>query len=235
MKMLLSRISIPSFILALFISLTGCVKNIDNQYTKSEYAKFPWGITLEQYNCPIDFPSDTDAIVIADQILDGKMVVFYSMDEVLEYNPNAMNAFDWNIQYSSSPNSFQLYLQCLNPIAYLAKGYELTTNEDYLLQAQKILDSWLAYKDTLTSDNPFLWYDHGTALRAETLIYYALTLQEAGKADDTFIQTINNLLIEHAEFLANPQKYTSNHNHGIFQDRALIYIACFLNNENSEG
>lgn len=153
---------------------------------------------------------------------------------MLEYNPDVMDTFDWNVQYSNTPNTFQLYLQCLNPIAYLAKGYEITTNEDYLLQAQKILESWLAYKNDYANQNPFLWYDHGTALRSETLIYYALVMQKAGKADEAFRQTINNLLIEHAEFLANPQNYTSNHNHGIFQDRALIYIAYFLDNEQSE-
>lgn len=227
------RMFLLVFISIFFILIVGCAdKNID---IKNEFiALLSWKISLEEYNCPIDFPTDTEVVAIANQILDGQMIVLYSMDDMLEYNPNAMDIFDWNVEYSNSPNSFQLYLQCLNPIAYLAKGYEITTNEDYLLQAQKILESWLAYKNDYANQNPFLWYDHGTALRSETLIYYALVMQKAGKADEAFRQTINNLLIEHAEFLANPQSYTSNHNHGIFQDRALIYIAYFLDNEQSE-
>lgn len=234
MKRLVKRASMLTFVLVLFMSITGCAEDLGEQYIKNDFVESLWGIAIEEFNCPIDFPTDTEIVAIADQILDGKMIVLYSMDNMLEYNPDAMDTFDWNVQYSNTPNTFQLYLQCLNPIAYLAKGYEITTNEDYLLQAQKILESWLAYKNDYTSQNPFLWYDHGTALRSETLIYYALVMQKAGKADEAFRQTINNLLIEHAEFLANPQNYTSNHNHGIFQDRALIYIAYFLDNEQSE-
>ncbi len=234
MKRLVKRASMLTFVLVLFMSITGCAEDLGEQYIKNDFVESLWGIAIEEFNCPIDFPTDTEIVAIADQILDGKMIVLYSMDNMLEYNPDVMDTFDWNVQYSNTPNTFQLYLQCLNPIAYLAKSYEITTNEDYLLQAQKILESWLAYKNDYANQNPFLWYDHGTALRSETLIYYALVMQKAGKADEAFRQTINNLLTEHAEFLANAQNYTANHNHGIFQDRALIYIAYFLDNKKSE-
>lgn len=42
-----------------------------------------------------------------------------------------------------------------------------------------------------------------------------------------------DLIKEHALFLADEVNYTENHNHGIFQDRALIYCAYFLNDSNS--
>lgn len=231
---LLCRKKILFCILILFLLLIGCAKGEDIHESQIEQTAFSWGITLEQFNCPIDFPADSDVIEIADLIMEGKMIVLYSSEDMLAYNPDDMSQFDWNVQYSNSPNTFQLYLQCLNPVAYLTRGYELSGNERYLVQAQAILDSWISYTDCSSGGNPFLWYDHGTALRSETIIYYALIMQKAGKADDAFIQTIDNLLIEHAEFLANPQKYTSNHNHGIFQDRALIYIAYLLNNERSD-
>ena len=156
MKRLVKRASMLTFVLVLFMSITGCAEDLGEQYIKNDFVESLWGIAIEEFNCPIDFPTDTEIVAIADQILDGKMIVLYSMDNMLEYNPDVMDTLDWNVQYSNTPNTFQLYLQCLNPIAYLAKSYEITTNEDYLLQAQKILESWLAYKNDYANQNPFL-------------------------------------------------------------------------------
>lgn len=110
----------------------------------------------------------------------------------------------------------------------------MTMDEAYLLRGQMILDSWLDYKSCPPRTNPFLWYDHGTALRAENLIYYALVCESTGNIDKAFQEKINTLLEEHGQFLADSHNYTRNHNHGIFQDRALIYIAYFLKNDRSD-
>ena len=167
---LLCRKKILFCILILFLLLIGCAKGEDIHESQIEQTAFSWGITLEQFNCPIDFPADSDVIEIADLIMEGKMIVLYSSEDMLAYNPDDMSQFDWNVQYSNSPNTFQLYLQCLNPVAYLTRGYELSGNERYLVQAQAILDSWISYTDCSSGGNPFLWYDHGTALRSETIM-----------------------------------------------------------------
>ncbi|WP_252247357.1 alginate lyase family protein [Clostridium sp. ZBS4] len=79
-----------------------------------------------------------------------------------------------------------------------------------------------------------VWHDHGTALRAESIIYFALVARKAGYLNNDTKKLINDLLKEHVDYLSNYDNYTKNHNHGIFQDRALIYTAYYLNDEKKD-
>lgn len=195
-----------------------------------------YGFTLEDFNCNFRVPSDELTIAIADSILDHKMIVNYetvnleTMEPVLPYE--SFDNFDWDVQFTESPNTFQLYLQCLNPLIYLTKAYQLTSDAAYIDCATEMIQSWIDYEQTRgNSKNPFVWYDHGTALRAENLIYFILVAEPDQRITTEFSRELRELLQEHAEFLSDPQNYTENHNHGIFQDRALIYTAYFLNND----
>ena len=127
-------------------------------------------------------PSDELTIAIADSILDHKMIVNYesvnleTMEPVLPYE--SFDNFDWDVQFTESPNTFQLYLQCLNPLIYLTKAYQLTSDAAYIDCATEMIQSWIDYEQTRgNSKNPFVWYDHGTALRAENLIYFILAAE----------------------------------------------------------
>ena len=202
------------------ISIVGC-----NIGTKSN-GEISYGITRNQYNWSYKFPTDDMVLEMANDIIDGHLWVLDTM-ESLDYD--AIEMLDWDIQYTDSPNSFQLYLQCLNPVMYLTKAYEISNQVAYLEFAEKFIDKWNVYRHSAkASDNPFVWYDHGTALRAETLIYYALVKETI---DDNTKMKLYDLILEHAEWLNDDKNYTSNHNHGIFQDRALIYCAKFLRNK----
>lgn len=223
------RTSLLCIFLISIIIMTGCSADKNPINT--------WGISYSEYNCPVDFPDTETTVRIANDILSGQLIVNYVDDNYLTYDVERLDTFDWDIQHGNSPNTFQLYLQCLNPIAYLCKAYEINGEEKYLTLADAFFESWIEYKSTLSStdnSNPFLWYDHGTALRAENIIYYALIKEKANQVDESFADTITELLIEHGERLANPDYYTSNHNHGIFQDRALIYISYFVDCPTSE-
>lgn len=186
-------------------------------------------LTKEQFNCNFSLPNDETILEIADGLKNGILTVQENIESV-PYDPENI---DWDITFSESPNTFQLYLQALNPILYLTKAYEITKDTTYLDLAGKILNSWDLYHKRITSmKNSFLWYDHGTALRADNIIYYALTVAEL---ETEYLSPVNKerireILIKHAEFLSNEKNYTANHNHGIFQDQALIYCAYYLNN-----
>mgnify|MGYP001009850928 CR=1 FL=1 len=192
-----------------------------------------FGITLSQFNCDMDFLDDDQQIQIADAIMKGQLLVYPVIGEGPAFS---LETLDWNIQYSESPSTFQLYLQSLNCIKYLARGYELTGDQKYLRLGKEFISSWEAYKsdEVLSKGNPYVWYDHGTALRAENLIYFALVCEQANCLDAQFSESIRSLIKRHGEFLSDNAHYTKNHNHGIFQDRALIYIAYFINDEDSE-
>lgn len=194
-----------------------------------------FGITLEEYNSPMELKDDELMLQFGEEILRGELRVSQTIDELYTYNPHNINSIDWDIQYSTSPNTFQLYLQALNPVSFLTKSYQLSGNTDYLDLAWEFISSWHEYESSPASDeNPFTWYDHGSALRAEILIYYSLVAEQANMLDLTKTDLIKEILYEHGVFLADEVNYTPNHNHGIFQDRALIYISFFLDNEYSD-
>ncbi len=193
-----------------------------------------FGITLEKYNFPMNFQIDSTMVQFGEEIMNGQLRVSENIHELYAYDSKNTNSINWDVQYSASPNSFQLYLQALNPIAYLAKAYQINGKTEYLDLAWNIIESWYEYNSTSSSENnPFTWYDHGSALRAENIIYFALVAEQANKMDTVKADLINKILLEHGLFLADEANYTANHNHGIFQDRALIYLSFFLDNEYS--
>ena len=187
-----------------------------------------WGISREYFNYDFKFPSDEQVIDIAEGLLNGKLTVLDTIDS----RPYSFDNFDWNMTFSDSPSTFQLYLQSLTPILYLSKAYEITGKSEYLDMGEKFLEEWDKYRRSeLAEGNSFVWYDHGTALRADNIIYFVLTAEKEDKDYFSSEQKakIYGLIKEHAEFLAQDVNYTRNHNHGIFQDQALLYCAYFLN------
>lgn len=85
-----------SFLFVLTL-LTGCN---ENNITSSDYevpVDISWGITLEQFNCSVEFPPDSELIAIADRIMNGQMIVLYSMENAPDYDINEIDKFNWDI------------------------------------------------------------------------------------------------------------------------------------------
>ena len=72
----------------------------------------------------------------------------------------------------------------------------------------------------------------GLQLEVITLSIFCSPIPGGGYEEE-FCNQLINILYEHGEHLSNEEEYTINHNHGIIQDQALIYLAYFLNNEYS--
>lgn len=210
-----------SSILMFIAIIQGCYILINKQ---NEFA-----ISRKEFNCDFNLPDDEEVLSIAEGICNDKLTVFHTI-ESMNYS---FEELDWNIKYTKSPGTFQLYLQSLNPVVYLTRAYELSQNNKYLDMAQKFIFTWNDYKndENNVKSNSMIWNDHGTALRAENIIYYTLVASEARYLKNSDKDIIVELLNSHAVFLKNDLNYTENHNHGIFQDRALMYIAYFLDNE----
>lgn len=167
----------------------------------------------------------------ADEICNGNIYVEPSIAEAYSCN---IQDIDWNVKFTKSPGTFSLYLLALNPISYLSQAYKLTGNDTYMNTAKDIISQWITYKNSLESkENPYLWYDHGTAIRTNNLIYFLLSYTETGNYDQSFCNNILEILSEHGKHLSNSDEYFENHNHGIFQDQALIYLSCFLDSPSS--
>lgn len=186
------------------------------------------GYTLEQFCVDLRlWNHDEKDIQFADEIINGQLYVDINITESFDYQKDSI---DWNMEATASPATFQLYLQSLGMIKFLSRAALLTNQGEYLDCAWDFIQSWEEYAhDAARSEqNTKVWYDHGTALRAENLIYFLLVSEELGMRDSKKTQFIMDLLVEHGEFLSNEQKYTKNHNHGIYQDEALFYIAYLM-------
>ncbi len=215
MIILLKKVDVPMF--------ENSIQNFSNH---------TYGITIDIYNYEPFSETEKAYISYADKLMNEKLIVHKVFDDFPDYNRKNIN---WDIQYGESQGTYQLYLQCLNPIAILSMAYRYNNNEEYLLLAKDILNSWLNYEKS-NPENRMLWYDHGTALRVENIIYFLLTVNSIENqkiVDNNLHNEIVLSLKEHVELLMSEEFYTKNHNHGIFQDRALIYLSYFLNDDSS--
>ena len=181
------------------------------------------GFSADEYNWKYDFKStDEDIIERSDAILSGNI---YVDTAIIDPYPCDIDNIDWDVVFSDSPGTFSLYLLALNPISYLTQAYYLTDDSSYLGVSKNILVQWVVYESSKESqDNPYLWYDHGTAIRSNNIIYFLLAYidHQAEKVDPDFCDSMLNILEEHGGHLSNVDEYYRNHNHGIFQDQALI-------------
>ena len=187
----------------------------------------PWGITLEQFHADLRIQDRDTAIACADGIMNGDLYVDSLITDPVRYS---LEGFDWNREETDSPATFQLYLQSLGMVKFLSYAAIERNETSYLVRAADFIEDWKVYEqdEARSANNPKVWYDHGSALRAENLLYFMLVSEELGFVDPPLREQIRDLLTEHAAFLSSDENYTRNHNHGIFQDEALLYIAAAL-------
>jgi len=205
-----------------------------------------FGFSLEEFNLGQEYLLAVDQssyVEKADRIIEGQLIVFNNIskkfiDGNIKYDGKS---FDWNVQVTQSPNSFQMCLHSLSILVILSAAYLTKCKEEnrevesdsqsYLSTALKLFYSWVEFAgETIDiKKNSFLWNDHAVALRAENIIFFALVVQSAGMMDDELRQVIFRVLNLQGEYLSNEKFYFKNNNHGIFQDRSLIYTAYFLN------
>lgn len=229
MKRLAARGLILFILVALTINpLSGCIAQADGQkavefgYTKEDYVETFSGFKSS---------SDAECVTYADAILNGTLYVSETFDGApFESTAN----IDWDMNFTESPNTFQLYLQGLTPLETLGRAWDQTGDIRYLEAGKTLIESWNLYRQeqerliNAEDRNSVLWHDHGTAIRAESLLYFMLACMDTRLDTAEFRQEIQELLILHAEFLADDSHYTENHNHGIIQDIALLHTAYFL-------
>ena len=231
------------FLLAACICLTGCVPAEPHAAVapssagqaghhgcrRPEEAAFQadFGFTLEEYNARFEVPKEREkCIQYAGGIMQGELYVHEAFPEPMPYR---LETLDWGVQFSDSPSTWQLYLQSMGPLAILCQAYVYEGDPTYLEYGVAFLGSWLAYESNpLAASNPFVWYDHGSALRANVLIWFTLLLKDAELLTEDLHEELYTLMIRHGKFLADDTNYTKNHNHGIFQDYALLCLGYFL-------
>lgn len=152
---------------------------------------------------------------------------------ITETVPYELSSFDWNMNFSQSPTTFQLFLQGMKPATWLTGGYVLTEKEEYFTLANEFFHSWVAFSENtaLAEKNEYVWDQHAAALRAEGLLYFFLVGSENRLFSDSEIALYTEQLKRHARYLADEKNYLENQNHGLFQDKALLFLGNFFQNQ----
>ena len=160
-------------------------------------------------------------------LCNGKLYVDPWFTEHMDYN---IEELDWNVSFSKAPTTHQLYLQGLTPVMYLVGGAILEKKSSYLELAIKFVFSWYKFSKSNTCiSNDYIWDHHAAALRAESIIALAVVCSENNI--DVNYEILNNILFEHANWLMKKENYLNGTNHGVYENRALLYLGIALQRE----
>ena len=162
----------------------------------------------------------------AEELMSGKLYVDLWFDERMDYS---IDNLDWNVQYSKAPTTHQLYLQGLTPVAYLTGAYVIKGDAKYIELAIKIFYNWNVFsKSDESKKNEYIWDEHAVAIRAESLLYLATVAEE----NSIYInESLYNSICVHAKWLADDTNYLYGTNHGVYEDKALIYLGYAIGNQ----
>ena len=166
-------------------------------------------------------------------LLRGRLVLDDIIQEMPFYPADRMEHFDWMVQYSHSPTSVQMFLQGLTPVAFLSGGYVLSRDREMYALAGRFVRSWTAFcpSEVEIRQGSYVWDQHSTAIRTEALLYFLLVGVENGLLPPDEERELRFVLERHADYLLHEAYYLPHENHGVFEDRALIYLALAWNRE----
>ncbi len=137
--------------------------------------------------------------------------------------------YDGEIKWDEDPFddwTWQFYFHSLRMVSHLINAYELSNNITFLAKAQWFIESWMdANPHPNNQMSERAWDDHSTANRISTMIYFWDHYRDSEIFDETFANELLNMLRKHGEYTASGANYFWGHNHGIYQDRALLQLA----------
>ncbi len=120
------------------------------------------------------------------------------------------------------------WLHSLIMLEYLLNGYERFGDSRYLEKSCKLLLSWID-SNCPHSQSDMAWHDHGTALRLIVMCRF-FEVWKNENWNPAIAQILTEAVRYHCRKLASNSFYTSKHNHGIDQDRALYVASTVFDN-----
>lgn len=133
--------------------------------------------------------------------------------------------------YEPYNNTQSFYIHSLSILFDLVRAHKCTGDEDYLKLGNRIIRKWYKVNPRkLFTENEYAWYDHSTAIRITAVLFFWDHFSKYSH-DVELDRTIKMLTNDSIRYLRNPFRYSQHHNHGVFQDIALQYIALHLEND----
>lgn len=172
---------------------------------------------------PIPAVEESQTLLCAKEIMSGRLWLYHRIEPM----PYSLDTLDFGARFSRIPDSFQLYLQGLNPIQILTAAYEKSGDKEYLHFAGRFLERWRRYAASEAGRKNFYLFAnaHAVSLRAENLMYFGQSCAKAGIPVDGLYE----LLIRHGTWLSEEQNYKARHNYGLMQAQAQLHLGYVLN------
>lgn len=129
----------------------------------------------------------------------------------------------WN-ENPSKDRTWAFNLHAMGFVERLAEKYRRTHDEKWLSVAEGYVLDWISDNHDVWFWYPseFSWHDHATALRLRAWVaFWQVWVGSPLATTDKSIRIVDAMLA-HATRLADPHFYTESHNHGIYQDIALL-------------
>lgn len=142
-----------------------------------------------------------------------------SQYEGINLNPT----IDWEAVDELENRNLAYQLNGFKFIAPFLKAYEETGETQYVSFALQQMLSWIEVHPNPYEGTTWGWHDDATARR---VFYFTLALvlwQE--EMDQETYQNLSDSLKMQVDLLTTDEFYTFNHNHGMFQDQAIVLYA----------
>jgi len=203
---------ISLFISSMVIIISTTIKS-QLQIEFLEYDQFDYYVKMQRRN-------DDNVLVRANN----------SLEDIYQFNdfPPISTPIDkiWNLDEKFKNNSHELYAHSLTILWDLIIAHQKTQNDLFLVKGKEIILSWIKENHRINPmKSRYAWNDHSTATRTINILlfidYYNMFYEVDGKLTDD----INKYCSDALYFLSNPLNYTYRHNHGIFQDIALLFLS----------
>ena len=160
----------------------------------------------------------------SDLALENKFIFFRGFD-VVDFS----KGINWNYKHKHTVATYQVYLHCLHIVKELTDSYLVTNDERYVNKANKIIMDWASSdKNQTFYPHNSSWKDHSAASRMKNIIYFQQNTNKKYQLDDEYF---DSLLMKHCEFLSKREFYSEN-NHGMMSDEGLLFLSCYLNDNN---
>ena len=180
-----------------------------------------WSSEENHVYCKRTNPS-SQSVEIAENIVSNDDIFLLRYWDSVKISKSSM---DWS-EDPFDDTTWQFYYHSLRMVSYLVSSYESTGEIKFLEEAKWYIESWIEHNPGPKKQaSEKAWKDHSTANRICTFLQFWDSYRDSPIEDEYFSKLFLNILRLHGEFTADPDNYYWGHNHGIYQDRALLQLA----------
>jgi Heparinase II/III-like protein/Heparinase II/III N-terminus len=139
------------------------------------------------------------------------------------------NLVDWEDKRS---RSYERLIHGHTFLGCLTDAYCASQNYSYVEKALYLIKDWVQKHDYKRSKDTMAYHDETSALRLQYFLRFYIVVKDKISEEDRSLLEIN--MWEHADLLSKDFFHSTNTNHGMFQDIALLQFSTYFKGENEE-